>query len=88
MASFHFFQKEETTVHLDLNSPSYQAEKEQLLAQGFERGSGYIEAENTEQAYKKFAQEQKSSYSAWYSGRSNLLRFTRGIQSLINKRSK
>lgn len=88
MASFHFFQKEETTVHLDLDSASYEVEKEQLLAQGFERISGYIEADNTEQAYKKFAKEQKNSYSKWYSGRSNLFRFTNGLQALLSKRNR
>ncbi|GIC75766.1 hypothetical protein [Moritella sp. F3] len=54
MLTFHFYVKEETVVHLDINSPIFLIEKEQLVAQGFERVGDVIRANNSAEAFEKF----------------------------------
>ncbi|WP_022941403.1 hypothetical protein [Psychromonas hadalis] len=54
MATFQFYQKDNITVHLDVDSPSFLQEKDQLVKQGFERISDIIQAETSQLAHEKF----------------------------------
>ncbi len=84
---FHFFQKDETVVHLDISSSSFINEKDQLIEQGFERRGEPIHAKSIQQAYKKFnkAQHDELYNSSTFlgastsAGASNFLRFVTEI---------
>lgn len=54
MSTFQFYQKDKVALHLDVNSPSFLAESEQLIDQGFERIGDIVEAENSQIAHEKF----------------------------------
>lgn len=86
---FHFFQKEDITLHLDVNSSSFLSEKEQLIALGFERRGEPVHAQTRQQASKKFKQMQfdelhnSSTFlgASTSGGASNFLRFVTEIDS-------
>ncbi len=54
MATFQFYQKESVTQHLDVDSSSFLAEKDQLIEQGFQRIGDIVHAENSQLAHEKF----------------------------------
>ncbi|MGF1749363.1 MULTISPECIES: hypothetical protein [Vibrio] len=54
MATFQFYQKDKVLLHLDVSSPSFLAESEQLIDQGFECIGDIVEAENSQIAHEKF----------------------------------
>ena len=54
MATFQFYVKDKTALHLDVDSSTFVTEKYQLVEQGFERVGDVVQANNVEQAYKKF----------------------------------
>ncbi|GLO62432.1 hypothetical protein MACH09_29400 [Vibrio sp. MACH09] len=86
MSRFHFFIKGDTKTHLDIDSKAYGEEKDQLLSQGFERIGGTIHAENSCEAYEKHESELRSELS-YLVGGNNLLRFAKGLNSLMRKRN-
>ncbi|PKG40509.1 hypothetical protein [Psychromonas sp. Urea-02u-13] len=57
-AIFHFFEKDELILHLNIDSPSFLTEKEQLVEQGFERIGDPVHAQTNQQAHQKFKQMQ------------------------------
>lgn len=54
MYKFQFYKKDEVLLHLNVDSPSYLEESEQLIAQGFELKCAIVEAENSQLAHEKF----------------------------------
>lgn len=54
MATFQFYQKEKISLHLDVDSPSFLIERDQLVTQGFERIGDIVQAENSQLAHEKF----------------------------------
>ena len=54
MASFQFYKKDKILVHLDVHSPSFTTENEQLIDQGFELIGDIIDAENSQVAHETF----------------------------------
>ncbi len=54
VSTFQFYVKEAVAVHLDVDSATFLAEKEQLVTQGFERVGDIIQADNSGQAFEKF----------------------------------
>jgi hypothetical protein len=54
MMTFQFYVKDTTAVQLDIDSPTFSAEKDQLVEQGFERVGDVVQADNSEQAHEKF----------------------------------
>ena len=58
MAIFHFFSKEKVLLHLDIDTETYETEKEQLLDQGFERSGRPIHADNVKLGIEKYHEKQ------------------------------
>lgn len=83
MISYYFFHKDDVFLHLNINSLTFQIEKQQLLDQGFERIGDKVKAENSQIAHEKFNLMLQNELSNIYSGANNLLRFTTGIKSKI-----
>lgn len=61
---FHFFEKDDIVLHLDINSASFLSEKEQLVEQGFERIGDPVHAHTNQQAHQKFTQMQLDEVNA------------------------
>ncbi len=53
MATFQFYKKDTVTQHLDIDSSSFLAEKNQLIEQGFERIGDTVQAGNSQLAHDK-----------------------------------
>ena len=87
MAIFHLFEKDDVFLHLNIDSSSFDIEKDQLLDQGFERVGEPIHAENSQSAHEKFKKKQydelhnSSTFlgAATSGGASNFLRFVTEI---------
>ncbi len=94
MAIFHFFEKDQVILHLNIESGSFEIEKNQLLKQGFERVGDPVHAENSQLAHEKFKKIQygelhnSSTFlgAATTGGASNFLRFVTEIDT--KKKSK
>ena len=54
MKTFQFYQKDKVILHLDIDSSSFSAEKDQIVDQGFERIGDIVKAENSQSANDKF----------------------------------
>lgn len=54
MALFQFYKKDKISVHLDVNSPTFTTENEQLIEQGFVLIGDVIEAEDGQVAHETF----------------------------------
>ncbi len=54
MATFQFYVKDKTPVHLNIDSSTFLQEKYQLIEQGFEREGDIVQAASVEEAYEKF----------------------------------
>jgi len=54
MHTFHFFEKDDVILHLNIASHSFELEKDQLFKQGFERLGDAIQAENSQLAHAQF----------------------------------
>ncbi len=92
MANYQFFKHPEnkSLVHLDVDSETFYHEKEQLFAQGFEAHGDTIQAETTEEAYKRarnIMQESLQEYGKAYPG-GGLFYFIQGIFELFTGKKK
>ncbi|WP_022940552.1 hypothetical protein [Psychromonas hadalis] len=54
MEAFQFYKKQNALVHININNPSFNTEKVQLVEQGFERVGRAVEAETSYAAFNKF----------------------------------
>ncbi len=89
MAIFHFFEKDDVILHLDISSHSFVVEKDQLLQQGFERVGDPVHADNSQLAHENFKQIQHDELynsstfigAATSGGASNFLRFVTEIDT-------
>ncbi len=54
MKVFEFYVKQDAVLPLDINSPSFAEEKDQLIAQGFEITGDLVKAESSAKAFEKF----------------------------------
>ncbi|PKF60529.1 hypothetical protein CW745_14410 [Psychromonas sp. psych-6C06] len=54
MTTFQFYKKQNALVHVNVDKPAFNHEKQQLIAQGFESVGGRVKAKTSYDAFNRF----------------------------------
>jgi hypothetical protein len=90
MANYQFLKNSENNnlIHLDVDSPTFYQEKEQLFSQGFEAHGDTIQADTIEDAYSRannIMLESVQQYGMAHAG-GGLYYFVTGVIDLFKKK--